>query len=126
MQLLGIDYGKVYVGLALASADFPSPLKVIQSKSDSHKIDEIKKICLQEKIDKIIIGKGSGQLENHIRGFVKKLQKEINTEIILIDETFTSNRALEEMLSLDISKNKRRELEHAYAAVLLIKSYLNQ
>lgn len=126
MNLLGIDYGRVYLGLAISIEGICRPLKVIKSKSDTHKLDEIEKLVRQECILKIVFGKGSGKLENHIRGFVKKLKEKTKIEVILIDETLTSNQALQKMIEEGVSQKKRREMEHAYAALLLLSQYSEQ
>lgn len=126
MHLLGIDYGRIYLGLAISYGRFPKALTVVKSKSDEHKIAEITRICNQEQITKIIIGKGSGQLANHIRGFTKKLKQKLNLEIIAIDEDLTSNEAVETMIMENVSQKMRKTQEHAYAASLLLKLYLEK
>lgn len=125
MAILGIDYGRVYLGLAVAKENIPFPLTVIKSKSDNHKISEIVKICKREKISRIIVGKGSGRLENHIRGFVNKLKKKVDQEILFVDEALTTNQAVNQMIVEGVSQKRRKELEHAYAAALLLTLYQN-
>lgn len=124
MHLLGIDYGTVYLGLAIARENLPVALTVVKSKSDDHKIAEIVKICHQEIISKIIIGKGSGKLENHIKDFINKLKEKINLEIIPVDETLSSNEALNQMIKEGVPLKKRKKEEHAFAAALLLSLYL--
>lgn len=126
MNLLGIDYGRVYLGLAISREGIPVPLKVVKSKSDTHKLGEIVKICNEENIFKIIIGGGSDKLENHLRGFINKLTEKTGINIVIIDETLTSNQAVEKMIIEGISQKKRKEMEHAYAASLLLNLYLGQ
>src|SRR3990172_7531976 len=126
MKLLGIDYGRVYTGIAISDEGAsPQPLIVIKSKSDQHKIDEIARLSQKENIDKIIIGTGSGKLENHIRGFINNLAKAVKKEIVAVDETLTSNLAFESMVNNGLSKKKRRDFEHAYAAAIILKIYEN-
>lgn len=124
MKLLGIDYGTVYTGIAVSDKNAsPQPLTVIKSKSDQHKIDEIVRLSKEENIDKIIIGNGSGKLENHIRGFINNLTKAVKKEVVAVDETLTSNFAFESMVNSGLSKKKRKDFEHAYAAAIILKIY---
>lgn len=124
MKLLGIDYGKVYMGLATTEDELtPTVLKVVKSKSDTHKINEIAKICKEEGINKVVIGNGSGKLENHIRGFIDQLKKNLTAEVVSIDETLTSNQAVEKMIADGVPQKKRSELEHGYAAAILLSLY---
>lgn len=124
MKLLGIDYGRVYTGIAISvEGASPQPLIVIKSKSDKHKINEITKLSQKENVDKIIIGSGSGKLEDHIRGFIDNLRRTVKKEIVTVDETLTSNLASELMVDNGISKKKRKELEHAYSAAIILKIY---
>lgn len=125
-HLLGIDYGRIYLGLAVSRAGIPFAFKVIKTKSDEHKIKEIVKICREENIEKIIIGKGSGKITSYIEGFINKLKERVDQEIIPIDETLTSSRARESMIVERIPKGKRKYKEHAYAAAVLLSLYLKE
>lgn len=125
MHLLGIDYGRVYLGIAVCKDSLPYPLTVIKSKSDQHKIEGIITICKKEKIDEIIIGQGSNNLSKHIKQFSQKLQQKSKIRVFLIDETLTSNNAVEAMINQGISQKKRRKQEHAFAAVFLLEQYIN-
>ncbi|MCL5970560.1 MAG: Holliday junction resolvase RuvX [Patescibacteria group bacterium] len=126
MHLLGIDYGTVYLGLAISRENLPETLAVIKSKSDDHKIAEIVKICREENISKIIIGKGGAKLENRIKGFIKKIKEKITVEIIPVDETLTSSEALDQMIEEGVPRKQRKEKEHSFAAALLLRSYLQE
>lgn len=126
MNILGIDYGRVYLGLAISQEGICSPLKVVKSKSDNHKLDEIIKLVKGKNISKIVFGFAQGKLENHIRGFIKKLKEKTKIETILVDETLTSNEALKKMIEEGVPQKKRREMEHAYAACLILNMYLEE
>lgn len=116
MNVLGIDYGLVYMGLAISREGLPRPLTVIKSKSDQHKISEIIRICEKEKVDKIVIGAESG-------GFINKLIKVLKIEVVTVDETLTNKIAFESMMMEGIGQKKRKELEHAFAAAVILKIY---
>ncbi len=125
MNLLGIDYGRIYLGMAVAIDKYPQISKVVKSKSDHHKITEISNICIKEDINKIIIGYGSDSFKTDIDNFIELLKKTIKHEIVIVEESFTSNLAIEEMIKDQVPRNKRKLLEHAYAAKILLQNYLN-
>lgn len=125
MNLLGIDYGRIYLGMAVVRDKYPQISKVVKSKSDHHKITEISKICFKEDINKIIIGYGSDSFKTDIDNFIELLKKATKHEIVKVEESFTSNLAIEEMIKDQVPRNKRKLLEHAYAAKILLQNYLN-
>ena len=97
-NLLGIDFGERYVGLAIKKDDLSVPYahKVID-KTKSNLIKELEKTIDEENITKIIIGKPIG-LNNNESRMSKLVDQFINSElstnfnipIIKIDERFTS------------------------------------
>lgn len=125
-QLLGIDYGRTFLGLAIIREITPQPLTVIKSKSDNHKIEEVLKICQKENISQIIIGFSFGKLANRITGFVNQLRKKTAIQIDFVDETLSTNQAFTKMIEQQVPQKKRRQLEHAYAAVVLLELFLQQ
>lgn len=97
-NLLGIDYGERYIGLAIKKDNLSVPYahKVID-KTKSNLIKELEKTIDEENITKIIIGNPIG-LNNNESRMSKLVDQFINSElstnfnipIIKIDERFTS------------------------------------
>ncbi|MBI2029339.1 Holliday junction resolvase RuvX [Candidatus Gottesmanbacteria bacterium] len=125
-MILAIDYGRVHMGLAISQSGIPSPLRVISTRSDQRKLEDIKQILTEYNIEGIVIGKGSGELGNHIRGFIQKIKKFTSIPITSIDETLTSNHALDYMIKNNVPVKKRKSLEHTYAACILLEEYYEQ
>ncbi|MDP3918230.1 MAG: Holliday junction resolvase RuvX, partial [Candidatus Woesebacteria bacterium] len=71
MNLLGIDYGRKKVGLAISSGKLAEPLKVIRYKDASAISEQIKKIIEQEKIEKVIVGMSENEMGEEIKKFAK-------------------------------------------------------
>ncbi len=97
-NLLGIDFGERYIGLAIKKENLTVPYahKVID-KTKSDLIKELKIIINEEGITKIIIGNPIGLSNNVTRmsklvdEFIKTdLSSNFNIPIIRIDERFTS------------------------------------
>ena len=97
-NIIAIDYGERYIGLALKKNSITSPYayKVLDSKSIDV-VDEIKQTLLEHKIDEIVIGYPIGlnahktRMSNVVDEFIKnKLKSITNIPIHKIDERMTS------------------------------------
>lgn len=123
MRILGIDYGKRKVGLAVSEGISASPLKVLEIHSLKDALVKISQIIKNEDIDKVVVGvPESGESLNLVLKFIDELKKTIHVETV--DETLSSRNASTLMIDLGVSKKKRRQ-DDAYAAALLLENYLN-
>ena len=97
-NIIAIDYGERYIGLALKKNTITSPYayKVLDSNSIDI-LDEIKQTLLEHKIDEIVIGYPIGlnahetRMSNVVDEFIENDLKSIaNIPIHKIDERMTS------------------------------------
>ena len=97
-NIIAIDYGERYIGLALKKQSINSayPYKVLDSKS-LDVLDEIKKALIDHEIDEIVIGYPIGlnshqtRMSNVVDAFIENDLKSITTvPIHKIDERMTS------------------------------------
>ena len=124
-KILGIDYGKRKIGLAMAEGKLAAPLKVIKIKTEEEAMEKIKQTIKEEQIEKVVIGIAEGEMGKQTRKFTTKLKKELNTPIEFWDETLTTKDAQRLSIEAGIQRKKRKELEDAYAATLLLQNYLD-
>ena len=97
-NIIGIDYGERFIGLAIKkkSLNTPYPLKILDSKEVDILV-EIKKILVGNEIEEIVIGYPIG-LNNHetrmtkvVDKFITKgLSKISELPVIKVDERMTS------------------------------------
>lgn len=113
MRILGIDYGRSKIGLAIAEGKLAEPWKVIIPGA-------LKKILEEERFDKIVVGISGGQMGEEQKMFAKSIGAET------FDETLTTKEAQRLSLEAGISRKKRRSMEDAFAASLMLQSYLDQ
>ena len=120
-NLLGIDYGERYIGIAIKKENLSVPYahKIID-KTKSNLIKELEKTIDKEGITKIIIGNPIGLNNNESRmsklvdEFINSdLSTNFNIPIIKIDERFTSK-------SLNKNKSKRSD---DLSAVQILEAY---
>ena len=108
-NIIAIDYGERYIGLALKKNSITSPYayKVLDSKS-MDVLDEIKQTLIDHKIDEIVIGYPIGlnahetRMSNVVDQFISNDLKSITTiPIHKIDERMTSKLTNEKSIRND-------------------------
>ena len=120
-NIIGIDYGERFIGLAIKkkSLNTPYPLKILDSKEVDILV-EIKKVLDGNEIEEIVIGYPIG-LNNHETRMTKVVDKFISNDlskicelpVVTVDERMTSKLI-----------NDNTERTHELAADDLLNSYL--
>lgn len=123
MKLLGVDFGLKKVGLALAQSGLAQPLMVVPTKIALKKILSLSQA---HQIEKIIIGKPTGPIEEAAQGFGLQLGQLTGLPIEFQDETLTSQDALAKMIQSKKRKKVRTQQEDAWAAACLLEAYLEK
>ncbi len=125
MRILGIDYGKSKVGVAIADGSLSEPLQVIRYSDTKILEGKIKKLVESEKIDKVVVGISEGQMGEESRKFSSSLNSSLSIPVETFDETLTSQDAQRLAIESGIGPKKRREMEDAYAAAIMLQNYLD-
>lgn len=125
MRILAIDYGQKKVGVALATSPLAEPYKVIRFTSNKVLIKELGKIIDEEQIEKLVVGVSEGKMGKESKRFGEKLKIEFELPLYFQDETLTTHKAQELSLEAGIKRKKRKELEDAYSAALILQAYLD-
>lgn len=126
MNILAIDYGKRWVGLAIGNTKegFAVPLETIDQRKEEDMFGIFKRVCLERDIEKIIVGLPvtmagkKGESAEAVNEFVKNLEKEIDLPIELVDERLTSKMTHGDPISFGD--------EHSKAAALLLMTFLEK
>ncbi len=125
MPILGIDYGRRKIGLALGEGKLVEGLSVIRYKDEEKALEKIAGIIKKEAVDEIVVGVSEGQIGEESRSFGEKLSKKVNLPVFFQDETLTTQEAQTLSIAAGIKRKKRRVLEDAYSAALILQSYLD-
>ncbi len=125
MKILGIDYGRKKIGLAIAEGNLSEPLAVIRYKDIRILSDRIKKIIESEKIEKIVVGISEGEMGEDSKKFSLGLSQSLRIPVETFDETLTSQDARRLSIEAGISRKKRRGMEDAYAASIMLQNYID-
>jgi len=119
MKILGIDYGRSKVGVAIADGPLAEPLQVIRYKDLTILISQIKKIIEKEKVEKVVVGISEGEIAEESKKFANEIGAETS------DETLSPLDAQALSREAGSSQKKRHEMEDAYAACIMLQNYLD-
>jgi putative Holliday junction resolvase len=124
MVYLGIDYGRAKVGLAISEGFLAQPLVVLPNGKKL--LGKISSLVQQQRVKKIIIGLPEGNLKEEIKIFGQKLKKLASLPIEFEPESLTTQEAVVKMIEAGKGKKARREKKDAFAAALILQSYLDK
>ena len=133
-RILGIDFGLKRIGLALTDPllIFSYPYTTISN--DSSAWDNLKSIIEEKNVKKIILGypllnnNPQKNITGKVMEFKKKLSSRFNLEVILWDESYTSEMAKQIVIKSVAKKSKRRDkgLLDQNSAAIILQEYLDE
>lgn len=126
MKYLGIDYGKKKVGLAISDGKLAEPMKVIRYVNIESLAKQIKQIIEKEKIEKVIVGVSEGEMAKEILQFLYAIRYTLlPVPCEIYDETLSTQEAISLSIQGGIKRKKRKSMEDAYAATIMLQNYLD-
>jgi len=125
MKYLGIDYGRSKIGLAVSEGVIAEPLKVIRYKDEEELIRKVEQVLKVELVEKVVVGISEGEMAKETKEFGKRLENKLKTPVVFQDETLSTQSAQELSISANIKRKKRKEMEDAYSAAVILQSYLD-
>ena len=128
MNILGIDYGRKKIGLALGDSEskLTEPLEVIRFKSENEMLEKMSRLSEESRVSKIVVGIPEGAMAVEVRKFGDKLQKEIGIPVFYQDETLSTKDAQDLSRVSGMTRKKRKQMEDAYSASLILQKYLDE
>ena len=140
---MGVDYGRKYLGLALASgwdnngSPLVVPLPALIFESSGQVLVELLETCKQYSVEDIVFGLPmlpngmEGGLSKEIRIFSRKLlvnaekEKGLRLGIHFADERLTSFEAGAVARGIKKTREGKRKLENSLAACLILRNFLD-
>ena len=134
MVIISVDYGDVRTGVAACDKLqlLASPVTVIKQKDPELLSEEIKKICLEKKAEKIVLGlpknmDGSAGFRAEVcKEFAKLLSEKTGLSVDFQDERLTTVSAHNILNATDTRGKKRKAVVDAVSAVLILEDYLRK
>ena len=132
MKYLGIDYGKRKVGLAVSEGKLAEPHLVIRYKSEEELLGKVEQVVSSfakaskdKQVDQVIVGISEGETAEETERFGKRLEEVLKIPVVYQDETLTTQKAQELSIEAGMKRKKRKELEDAYSAALILQAHLD-
>jgi putative Holliday junction resolvase len=127
-KILGIDYGKSKIGLALSDRllKIAMPYKIIKNQGIKIVIRELKKICEQENVTQIILGQPS-QLTNNNQQIIMEIEKffKETKKILKIPIDFESERMTTKIAKTLLKGSKIKD-DDSVAAMIILQDFLDR
>lgn len=134
MVIISVDYGDVRTGVAACDKFqmLASPVTVIKQKDPELLSEEIKKICIEKKAEKIVLGlpknmDGSeGFRAEACKSFAQILSEKTGLTVDFQDERLTTVSAHNILNATDTRGKKRKAVVDAVSAVLILEDYMRK
>ncbi len=131
MKLIGIDYGKRRIGLAITdeTGEFIHSLPTLDRKTSPRYLNALCAAIKREQVSQIAVGLPLDQNDldtatsQEIRAFAARLEREAGLPVHFVDESLTSRRAH------DIIRNRKQKYRRnkknidGIAACLILEAY---
>ncbi len=132
MRYLGLDLGTKTLGLAITDklGIISSPYKVLRYNNIDELINELLIIINEEEVDGLVLGlpknmdNSMGFASERSLKFKELLETKTTKKIHLVDERLSTVEAEKFLISTDTSRNKRKKIIDAYAANVILDTYL--
>jgi len=133
MRVLGIDYGKKRLGLALSDEEetLASPLPVYQRRDLDKDLSFLAQLVKERGAGRIVVGlprnmDGTlGEMAQEALAFVDALKEQTNMPIETFDERLSTAEAERVLIQANLSRKRRKILKDSLAAVLILQGYLD-
>ncbi len=125
LKTLGVDYGRRKIGLAMAEGVLAEPWKVIRVENFDEAVEKVGEVIKIEKIEKVVVGVSEGEMGKESESFSLRLGEILGIPVETFDETLSTQDAQRRAIEAGIGRKKRKALEDAFAAALMLQSYLD-
>jgi len=129
MIILAIDFGEKRVGMAISREGyFAQKYKTV---SLNEFFDQIKSICGEEAVEKILVGlprtlrREIGPQAEKTKKYIEKLKQKVEIPVIEEDETLTTAEAHEKLREAGVKLGEEKEIIDQEAARILLQDYLD-
>ncbi len=135
MRVLGIDYGRRRIGLAVSDEEgiLASPFPTyVRGRSEKRDITALTSLIDKHRVTAVVVGlplnmDGSrGEMAREAEEFADRIRQETELPVHLFDERLTSSEAERVLLEADLPRRRRKELRDSLSAVLILQGHLDR
>jgi putative Holliday junction resolvase len=133
IRLLGVDYGRVRLGLAVSDAErrIASPLATYERRDREQDARYLRDVIDREEIGRIVLGLPihldgrESPMALEVRAFAKWLQEVTGLTCVFWDERYTTIDAESALWSAGLTHQRRKDRRDRVAAQMLLQAYLD-
>jgi len=111
--------------LAKAETPLAEPYRVIEINSQEDALEKVIEEIAKINADEIIVGVSEGEMAKEQKNFAARLKERIKLPVRTWDETLSTKDAQLNALSGGVGRKKRADMEDAFAATVMLQSYLD-
>lgn len=133
MTLLGVDYGRAHVGLAIGESvtGLAVPLATLHHRPRPLLLDDLRTVISRHRVTRVVVGvpvtwpedRSRPGMREEAEAFAVALHEASRLPVELVDERLTSRGAAQ--LAKAAGRNGGGD-EHALAAMLILQTYLDR
>jgi putative Holliday junction resolvase len=132
-RLLGVDFGRVRVGLAVSDPDrkFSFPLATYERQGRARDADHFRALVAEEGVGGLVVGLPvhldgrEGEKAAEARAFGKWLAGVTGLPVVFWDERFTTVEAESALWDAGLTHKQRKARRDRVAAQILLQAYLD-
>lgn len=131
-KVLALDYGTKRIGVATNFGFLAEPLTVILNETDEQHpllspaaLERLRQLVKEQHTQRLVVGVSEQAMAATSRRFAQQLKESLLLPVDLVDETLTSQAALQKMREAKLKKRKLQGPMDHYAAALILEEWLN-
>lgn len=136
-KVLGIDFGKKRIGLAISDAlkSMSVPLETVSVSGDLKQVFSQFEKAIEDRIatiEKVVVGlplhlNGTeSEMSTLCREFASIIEEKLSLPVELVDERFSSLQVDNDLRRLGVNRKKRTKHLDSASASLILQSYLDR
>ncbi len=134
MKLIGIDYGKRRIGLAITdeTGQFVRSLPTLDRKTSPRYVSALRTLIEQERVSQIVVGLPLDScdldtaMSQEVRAFAARLEREAGLPVHFVDESLSSKRAHDILRNRKKKHRRNKENIDAVAACLILEAHTRE
>ncbi|MCL6594079.1 MAG: Holliday junction resolvase RuvX [Alicyclobacillus sp.] len=133
MRVLGVDYGGARIGLAISDEAelLAHGLTVLRRQNDEQAVAAVAEVVAREDVGEVVVGYprnmdgSAGAQAQRSQAFAQLLAERTGVPVVLRDERLTTWAAQRLLQDAQVFGKRRRAVEDAVAAAVLLQGYLD-
>ncbi len=111
--------------MAISEGKVAEPLYVIRYSDEKALGASIGRIIKEFETEKVVVGVSEGEMGEESKNFGQSLSQKLQIPVETFDETLSTHDAQRVSVEAGINRKKRKSMEDAYAAAIMLQGYLD-